>query len=518
MKKSKRIFTTVVIIIAAVIFLIIAGSFLFSRLAKKNIRGLKFASLELSSQTIETNLLKRQITLKDADLKAAGTHNNVVIPNAKLSGIHLIHLILSNEIVVNKFTVSGPTINFYGKNDSESPADTTRKEKRTVLIKHLEVPELEINLLTEQKDKPDTTFSAVLDIDIRQLTTDSVRHGNYAFGNVFLDEVDLKISKGFFALKKNLYSLFFNNIRFNSESRELNVAELNITSQHSKFEIGHITGVETSWINMQIDSLKIKEIDLHAALKDTAVIFEKCSINNFDIEVFKDKRLPFPEKPDTKLPMDMIKGLPFALHSDSVLIENGNIKYEQFVKNADEAGSISFNNLNAKFTNVSTIDSLIKGKTTLSARANIMNKATLNADFVFPNPKYNEPYQASGTLEPTPATIFNQIIRPVAAVKINSGQIKQLAFDFRYNYTSSTGNLIFKYENLDFTMYNREDNSEESIKSFFVDAIAVRNDNREGDSYQKGEISAERNVKKSVVNYWWLSLFSGIKSVVVVFK
>ncbi len=518
MTKSKRIFITVIVIVVAVVFLIVAGSFLFSHLAKKNIRGLKFASLELNSQNIETNLFKRQIILKEAELKAPGSGNNVVIPNAKLTGIHLFHLIFSNEIVVNKFTVSGPTINFYKKDGGKSSSDTTGRKKNTVLIKHLEVPGLEFNLLTENDNKPDTTFTTVLDFDIWKLSTDSASAGKYSLGGVNFNRIEAMIKQGSYKMKNKLYRLSYKRIGFNSEEPDLTIAGLKMDSPHKKFEIGHVTGVQTDWLNINIDSLRLKNIDLKAALQDTAIIFGACSIKNFEVEVFRDKRLEFPQKPDTKLPMDMINNLPVAFHSDSIIIENGNIKYEEFAEGADEAGHITFNDLQASIVNLSNIDSLITGKTKLSAKANIMNQPTLNADFIFPNVKYDEPYQASGTLEPTQISIFNPMMHPSAGVKINSGHINQLAFDFSYNYSGSSGNLIFKYENLDFTMYNREDNSEKPIESFFVDAIAIRNSNTEGDSYQKGEISVERNVKKSVFNYWWKSLFSGIKSVVVVFK
>lgn len=78
---------------------------------------------------------------------------------------------------------------------------------------------------------------------------------------------------------------------------------------------------------------------------------------------------------------------------------------------------------------------------------------------------------------------------------------------------------MFQYENLEFNILNRKNNNEQEINSFLLDKLVIKDSNLEGKkSYKEGEISFERAPKKSIFNYWWKSLFSGIKNIVVAGK
>lgn len=520
MKSKKRILKIAGITVAAIIFLIVAGSFLFSYFAKKKIKSAQIGKFKLESEKVETNLFQRQITLSDAKLSTSESKNNVTIPKAKLSGIKLIKMLLSNKMVVKEFSVDGPTINFY-RQQNKASSDTSStsngsEKKRIILIKHLEIPGLKFNFLVEKENKPDTVFSTLLDVDVWKLNTDSTMSPGYSNPAFGFERVKLFAEKGNLEVAEGLYNLSFDKLSFDTNEPDLVISSARLASPYSKYGIGQHTGVETNWYDLHIDSIRFNAINISKLMQDTALIISKTTIANIEADIFRDKHLPFPEKPDTKLPSEMLQNIPFKLHNDSLIIQDANIKYEERGKKAEKAGAVTFQSLYATLSNISNIDSLKTGQMILSANAEVMGTATLDAEFTFTSPGSSEPSTVSGTLETTDFAIFNPMLTPYVGVEIQSGQIIQLAFNYGFNNERANGDVIFQYDNLNFVMINRENDSKKLILSFLANTFVIKEQNIEGNnSYKKGEILRERNKKKAMFNYWWKSILNGLKDVAV---
>ncbi|MFW5755883.1 MAG: DUF748 domain-containing protein, partial [Tangfeifania sp.] len=422
-------------------------------------------------------------------------------------------------MTVENFEISGSTVHLYKKTvkTSAEPADTkSSSDSQIIKIKHLNISDLQFYYLNENQNKPDTVFSISLDFAMWDFNTDSTAAKNFRSPLFQFDRVELSAENGELKVKNGLYNLIFSKMNFDSEQPDLTVASAEFISPYGKYEIGKHTGFEIDWYNLKADNIRFKNIKLAELLRDTALILREISIKNIKAEIFRDKRLPFPEKPDTKLPAELVQDIPFGLHSDSLVIQHADIEYEERAEESEQAGKVTFNSLHAKIKNISNSDSLKKRPMTLSAVAEVMNSATLSADFIFTIPETQQPSQVTGSLEPTQFSIFNPMVKPYAGVEIQSGQTERLAFNFDYNNVHSGGDMIFEYKNLDFVMLNKKDNSKKLVFTFLAKTFIVQKQNlQENNSYKKGEISHERDPKKSVFNYWWKSLLSGLKSVAV---
>lgn len=518
MKNQKRIFKIAGIVIAVIILFLVAGSFLFSYFAKHKIRQTKLGAYELQSEKIETSIFQRQITLIDTKLSAKNSESRIIIPKAKVSGIKLIHLLFNKKIAVNTFSVQGPAIYLYKNSNKSSDSTSTKSSSaisRTIKIKQLEISGVEFHLLKQQQNEVDTVFTTLFGLNISNLSTDSSNTDyRYSAPGFHFDKIEFIARQGEVKMGKGLYKFHFENLSFDSDYPNLVVAKSKFTSPYGKYEIGQHTGVETDWYNMKIDSIELSSIKLHSLLKDTIFMLNNINIGNIQADIFRDKRLQFPKKPDTKLPAELIQSIPMRFHCDSIILQNADIQFEEHGKNAEEAGRITFNNLHAKFTDIGNIDSLRKGPIKLSARAEVMNTATLTVDFLFTSPGAKEPSQVTGSLEPAKFAIFNPMLLPYLGVKVQSGQIDQLDFNFGYNNNRSNGDMIFEYKNLDFVMRNQENNSKKLVFTFLANSFVIEEQNLKGNSsYEKGEISFERDPKKAAFSYWWRSLLSGFKSI-----
>jgi len=120
------------------------------------------------------------------------------------------------------------------------------------------------------------------------------------------------------------------------------------------------------------------------------------------------------------------------------------------------------------------------------------------------------------TLEEIDLKTLNQILVPLAQVQIDDGHLHSIDFNFQLDHTAASGDIICIYE--DFSLSFLQDESHEKstgnrIISCLASNIQIRSSN-EGMEPRSGEISFERELGQSDVNYWWKSLSSGIQDLI----
>jgi hypothetical protein len=127
---------------------------------------------------------------------------------------------------------------------------------------------------------------------------------------------------------------------------------------------------------------------------------------------------------------------------------------------------------------------------------------------------------------------LNSIVEPNANMEFESGTLNRIDFSFVYNDDVSSGEVALDYQDLKIVSYrsdeqiekvekkrrNRNKTDEElkkdNLKTFIINAFVVRKNLSENVPEEKrtGVIGFERDKSRSVFNYWWKSLFTGIKS------
>jgi hypothetical protein len=509
MKHRKSILITVALAAVIIISLFIAGASFISKKIEKEINGSQIANFKLNSADINTNLFLGEIELSNVELVDVASSGKISIPEIRIAGIGLLKFIMQGKVSLDKVSIKNPVIGLSGKMQN-------REKNENPKIKSITLGKLEITgatvLYQSGETKDDTIFSSQANLEIWEISSDS---GNqkYRVKDMSFERVACSMEKGEYYLPGQLYRVLYKGFQYDSDSARLAVANFEFVTNEGKYEIGQKRGVEIDWFDFTGNGFEIKDIRLGPILAGQAIIIDEIELENFEGTAFKDKRLPLPDKPDTKLPMAMLEGLPLPFHCGLVTIGRADIRYEERVDNSSAAGFVSFNELQAKIENLSNIDSLIQDTTTMTANAKVLDKSLLHAEFIFPNKKFPLAYQAKGNLEPLPMDLFNPMLKLNAGMKIESGRLEQLFFNFQYNEEHASGDAIFEYDDLKVSVLDKEDNSTKKLQSFLTNTFVVHKKNlRDDSSFREGEISFDRNKKRSIFNYWWKSLYSGIKS------
>ncbi|HZH71016.1 MAG TPA: hypothetical protein VFD91_00880, partial [Mariniphaga sp.] len=483
------------------------------------LKSQEIGSLKLTTSEVDVNLLKRKLVLHKIEITDSVNQLNIVIPEIIVKGVKILPYIFSSNLNIGHIELSQPhiSINLNASDDhedtSDEPPSCNNFNLTQVLIENLAVNDVVLLLEKSTDNMPDTVFTGRGMIYIHDLLLINNEHSPNS-ENLSAKGFNAKIFDIAYNIPGDIYRFTVDSVLFDTYDEELIVDNLKLSSLHSKYGTGQFMGVETDWFDISLPKATFYKITFEPILTDSVLTFRKAVLEGLDAHIFRDKRQPFPDKPDTKLPIEMLNSLPVAFHSDSILITDAQVVYEEHSENSNEPGMVTFNNLYASIYNLSTLTDSIKGQTAMSARAMVMNEALLQAEFVFPNNLHPLNYSASGNLEPVELAAFNRMLIPSAHVNVDDGQLKSLDFKFTYNEDNSDGKLIMEYENLNIKILDPEDGSSKRFKTFITETFVLKQNNlKEKNNYQEGTISFERDKKRSVFNYWWKSLFSGIKDI-----
>ena len=516
-KNRSRLFKAAIILLAVVV-LIVVGVNLLSGALEKRIREAKLGPYKASYGQINIRLLAGNLMLKNVELNDTTGAVHILAPEISFKGFHFFPFIFQKKIVLNSISLTNPTIVFHlikSKTDSTEEKQDKSQISRSINIHQIKIDNAKLLVDSLTPSGHDSTFNTQFGVQVWDVSTDQLSK-SYSYQNISFDRLKIYLKNGEYNLPDRLNSIRYSYFEYDSDHKGLSIDTISLHSLYQKYEIGKITGKETAWFNMIFTGFNMKNIRLATLLNDTALISDEIRIKNFTADVFKDKRLPFIKNKEVKLPMDMLNSLPFAFHTDSVILENADIEYSQRVDDSNKAGAVSFNKLSAKIENLSNIDSLIRGATTLKASAKVMNKATLSAVFVMPNKKYPGKTHATGQMGPMEIASFNPMLRPSAAVIAKKGKIVNLSFDFNYDNDRSDGVLNFEYTELKIEFFDPSDFSTKKVKSFLVNKMVLHDENLKGDkNYREGKIAFERDKKRAVFNFWWKSILSGLKSIAI---
>jgi len=152
----------------------------------------------------------------------------------------------------------------------------------------------------------------------------------------------------------------------------------------------------------------------------------------------------------------------------------------------------------------------------LDAKANIMGNGRISASFRFPldgSPLYS----AKGSVSNMPLTDLNPILENSAQIRIESGILNELYFNFNYTDYKSVGTIEINYNDLQLTKLNSDkEKSVDRLNTVLINAFLKKTKDETTEQRKRmGIIDQDRDRHRFVFNLWWKSIQSGLKSSVL---
>ncbi len=495
-----------ILIVCLTLLVVFIADYRISKYIEQEIQD-RITLINAKAESIQVTLFRRTLKVKSLEWASNSDSSNLRQHSLRVKtltarGISLYELFINNTIQFDKVTIDSGKFQFDRSSSSIFPkpgnlASPTFKFQ-TILLNAIETQVTLDSLVS---------FYALLNCTLKDL---SIAKKEASKVDYRVKSLEGTINKVNISRQQGLYGLTIANILFNTDTGIITIDSTLLIPNYKKYKFAHRAEGQSGRINISIPQVRMTGIDFKQ-LADTICLISKIEINSFDLYYFKDKRfaLSLNNKP---LPMVNFLKLPYSIRVDTIQIRNSHLVYEEFPKAGIESGSISFNNIQATLTNLNNRirkDEPIMAN--LQATALLMNSGRINANFQFPLDG-SLTYRAQGTISELPFSKLNPILKSIVDVRVESGYLNLLTFNFNYTDRVSKGLMQVDYEDLHVIILNKNKESTNSIKTLIVNVfVKGKIDQSQTKVQRSAVIDIERDRTKSIFNVWSKSVLDGLK-------
>jgi hypothetical protein len=303
-------------------------------------------------------------------------------------------------------------------------------------------------------------------------------------------------------------------IEVNNDEKIVRVKDISVLPQLGKYELPGKLGHQADWIEAKVGTIDITDPDIEKLFQQK-IFADKIRISQSKIYIFRDRRLPRPQK-NIPLPVDYLKELAVDIHIHSCEVSNANIEYEEFPRSGyDETGILKIENVKlsvSPFVNHSSAQG--PSYITMDAEGSIMGSGTSHCTVMMPLQK-NDPYRIKGEFDKVELTKLNSSSENLGKIRIKSGFLDFLVFDFTMTRERSTGKIIGAYHHLviEPMKKHKEEKNVADFSSFMLRhfIIPLNKDPSLPEKKRTGLVDYKRDPTRMVSYYFLQSLLMGIK-------
>jgi hypothetical protein len=331
---------------------------------------------------------------------------------------------------------------------------------------------------------------------------------------------NLKAKAGTFTglIKDQMDRLLITGITISNNGRKLHLDHLYIKPEYEKMKYAYQVGHEANWMNMNMEDITIHEFDIEEALKDKPSLrINKVDIKALKAQIYRDKKLPFPQDKYTPLPQQELRDMKMPLFIDSIRIRSADITYQELGELAFEPGELKFQQLDVLLTNITNIpEKLHRNDQMMVKIVGSIEGTSLFTTASFDLLSEDNDFTFAGKMGGGGLLKFNKILENNAFLRIEKGHSRGITFNMKANNNYAAGKMIFYYRNLKISVIDKKTNKtsglDESIASFFANTFVINSNNPSLLVLKEGNIYFKRDKAKSIFNYWAKSFLSGVVS------
>jgi hypothetical protein len=341
-------------------------------------------------------------------------------------------------------------------------------------------------------------------IDIHE----SFNKGNLHFGSVWASLTNIQYSAD------SYHQAEIKKINLDSEEEFIRLDELKITPKFGKYEFGRKLGHQADRVNAHVSKIEILKPDFQKLL-DHKLIAEKILVGESKAYVFRDRRLPRLQK-SLPLPVEYLKEIPFDIRVKTCNLAASTVEYEEYPRAGyGQTGILRIERARA------TISPLINHPVAsdpeyinMNVVGSIMGSGIVHGIVLMPLSS-NKPYRIKGAIERLELTKLNSSSENLGKIRIKTGFLDFLSFDFTMTNERSTGKIVGAYHHLIIQQLKKhtEEKNVADFASFMLRhlIIPLNKDRSLPERKRAGMVNYPRDPTRLMSHYFLQSLLMGVK-------
>lgn len=513
---KRKYFVLVILALITTGLLVWFRAFVFENVAvtlNERIQSLKISGFNITYDSLHVDWLGNVIEIDNLLLEkntydTACAHPEFIsVALVRAEGLSLIQLLFRKTLVLEAVHLEGARMVLH--ENSRIAIDSISRQRNEFSLRVDRVVARHADIVYTDSAYCETIAGVKSHLSMRGLRLDFHVNKPFAYNveTMTLDSVEVRLPAQFYTMRAKQMVL-------NMEKKAFRADSIEVIPDLGKLEHGRKHGFEIDRYECAVPSLAASGLSF--ARGDSLEVRASLAEIQFTIKVFRDKRLPFVRKTKA-LPVALLHDLPFPLHIDSLKVRDSFVQYDEIVEATSEPGGIFFDNMNAVLSNVSSVSR--SGNMTLRAHARLYGQGNLALFATFP---FDEQLRSSvsGNIRDFSLPKLNAILTPSTQLMVESGNMKELSYNFTFNDRESQGEVALNYENLKLATYKDEEKTDgegrekDNFKTFMINTFVFKKNMTEDMPEEKrtGTVSYVRDEARSIFNFWSKSLVSGIKS------
>ncbi len=334
----------------------------------------------------------------------------------------------------------------------------------------------------------------------------------------FADDITLLVRNFNRKIPGALMDINAKEVGISTGRKEAFVYDFHVKPWYGKYLHSRKLGYQADRTEVKIKKIFLKDFDLIKLYHDQYLQSRKLLVDGLWVSDYRDKRVPERKDFYPPMPQEILKKMEFRFNLDTVEVQNGEINYEEFVPDGKVAGMITFSDFSAVASNVTSDPDIYRQDPYLKTfgKAELMGEGLINFNCDLNVRDPGNKFEMWGSVGQMDMRKINPMVENVAFTTIKSGYIKSILFEAQADDHFSTGTMKFRYNDFKIALINKNTGQVEGIDKGFVSFLAntfvVNTKNPHLGFFREGSIFFKRLPNKSIINYWWKSIYTGIKT------
>jgi hypothetical protein len=541
MKRKQKI----IIAIVALLFLLAAGGTWFlnpilekslDRYAREQIKILQQnPTYAFTYEELDLNIMQERITLHNFTMKPleefeaaflkgeneVSSIKQLAVNEVTIEGVGLINFLWDKSIKISAIRIDSVTLDLLLSGRVKKTRKKENKGKGLSLegirlpgIQALTLGSFELGSFTlHQMDlEPRDTLLSFTSAGGR-LEGLKMKKASNVEGSVFepeLEDLTLYLDEEKLDLRKNLYSMGFEQLKYSFASQSLDIKTLSFQPREELETFRKKNTHSFEIYSATLKELKLVNFDLDGFLNNGSVSVAKMELDSLNLEIFRDKTKPFDTSRRVKLLNQKMVALDFPFTVDSIEVRDSYLEYIELSEAGKDPLVLDFSDLNINLTNLTSITEGLPDSQPLELEVKGKLDGAIPVDVKIRLPYNTNTFTASGHTEGTSDfSSLNKTVLPAVGLQFKTGRLDGLRFDIRGTPWSLGGNLTLLYHNLEVELHGENQEKRKTL-SWAANALLKKSNPKPNGHTVVGEIQVDRIPYKGLGNYLWKGVESGL--------
>ena len=336
-----------------------------------------------------------------------------------------------------------------------------------------------------------------------------------------LKDVIINLNDYQYTTPNKMYDIKLSKLDFRASTGKLRVNKFELQPRYDEMKFAEVAGHATDRFHIQMSDISMDGIDLPVYISKQELRAKEMGITNGFVSVFNNGSVDQQagEIKTGRFPHQLLQKLAPPVLVQKINLKDVNISYAVYNSESQQRGRISFEHTSGVFKNVTNLPKIKAINPTMEASLNtyLLGQASLDLNFKFDltAPKGNFEYK--GVLHSFNARVLNQITKPLGLVRINSGIVDKLQFDFKADNTGAKGKVDFYYYDLSVALMRNDPSKDHLVTrgliSILANALIINSENpNRHNEFTSSNVNYKKPDSSSFFSLIWRSLFVGIKN------